>query len=328
MFISVLMAVYNGEKYLKEAIESILQQTYTNFEFIIVNDGSTDSTAEIIATYTDTRIKVINSPQNCGLIDSLNKGIDIAKGDYIARLDADDIAMPERLAIQVQYLQQHTDVVLLGSGAVLLQNNQLGDHTYYQHEQECIAVHLLFRNVFIHSSVMVKTSVINAIRFDKDYYLAEDYILWVKIAQKHKTATLKQALVQHRNHETNITKLKYDKHIATVLKIYAYQLEQLGISATEEQLLLHYKVGNYQFENSLSYLSDIAAWLELVMTKNREKKLYGISCLENRILQIWIDACLSNKKERLAVAKIFFFAKLSKTLPLWKRIKITVALVM
>jgi glycosyltransferase involved in cell wall biosynthesis len=319
------MAVYNGEKYLKEAIDSILQQTYTNFEFIIVNDGSTDKTAEILASYTDNRIKIITATQNCGLIDSLNKGIVAAKGEYIARLDADDIAMPERLAVQVAYLQQNPEVVLLGTGARVFNDNLEWD-TSYQHGQDCITTHLLFRNVFTHSSIMVKTGVIAAMKFDKNYYLAEDYILWVKIAQQYKIATIKESLVRHRLHETNITKVKYDRHIATVYQIYAYQIKQLGITPTQEQLELHYKAGNYQFEKSISYLSSIAIWLDLLLQQNRKQQIYGKTCFEGRILQIWIDACVNAKGLGIGLSKTFFFAELSEALPFWKRCKIALAL--
>lgn len=328
MLISVLMAVYNGEKYLQEAIDSILQQTYTNFEFIIVNDGSTDKTAEILASYTDNRIKIITATQNCGLIDSLNKGIIAAKGEYIARLDADDIAMSERLAVQVAYLQKNPEVVLLGTGATLFTDTQIEGDTYYQHEQECITTHLLFRNVFIHSSIMVKTSVIAAMQFDKNYYLAEDYIVWVKIAQQHKVATIKQALVKHRSHDTNITKVKYDKHIATVYQIYAYQLQRLGITPTQEQLALHYKAGNYQFEKSINYLSSVSLWLDLLLKQNQKQQIYGKKCFEGRILQIWIDACVHAKGLGIALAKTFFFAEISKSLPFWKRCKIALVLLL
>ncbi len=327
MFISVLMSAYNGEAYLNEAIDSILGQTYTNFEFIIVNDGSTDNTLAILETYNDYRIRIINSEQNCGLIDSLNKGIAAAKGEYIARLDADDIAMPERLAKQVAYLRENPEIILLGSGAMLMdtKQNSITD-TYYQHEQHCIPVHLLFRNIFIHSSIIVKTEVLAAIKFDKDYYLAEDYIVWVQIAQKYKTASIKESLVKHRIHETNITKLKYDKHIATVQQIYAYQLKKLDIIANTEQLLLHSKIGNYQFENAISYLEASNKWLFLLIQQNRKLNIYNQNCFENRILLFWVDMCLQTENLGFQAAKLFLNAEVSTFLPLWKKLKIFVKL--
>jgi glycosyltransferase involved in cell wall biosynthesis len=327
MFISVLMAVYNGETYLREAVDSILAQTYTNFEFIIVNDGSTDTTANILASYTDARIQVINSPQNLGLIDSLNKGILAAKGEYIARLDADDIAIPERLEKQVKYLSENPEIVLLGSGARIIdaKGNVITD-TYYQHEKDCIPIHLLFRNIFIHSSIIVKTKILAALQFDKSYYLAEDYIVWVQIAEKYKTDSVKESLVKHRVHETNITKLKYDKHIATVQQIHAYQLKKLGIEPDIAQVTLHGKIGSYQFENTINYLEQASLWLVLLLKQNRRLNIYQQTCLENRILLFWVDMCLQAKNLGFGLVKLFIIAEISSFLPLTRRLKVIVKL--
>jgi len=113
--ISVIMSVYNGEKYLREAIESILNQTFRDFEFIIINDGSTDKTSEILSSYNDPRIVIINNKRNIGLTKSLNKGLKMVKGEYIARQDADDVSLPERLERMVNFLDMNRDVGLLGS---------------------------------------------------------------------------------------------------------------------------------------------------------------------------------------------------------------------
>ena len=111
------MSVYNGEKYLREAIESILNQTFTDFEFLIVNDGSTDSSLEIILSYPDERIRVIRNDRNIGLTKSLNKALQQAKGEYIARQDADDISLQNRFEEQLIYLEKHPEVALLGTSA-------------------------------------------------------------------------------------------------------------------------------------------------------------------------------------------------------------------
>jgi len=117
--ISVVMSVYNGERYLREAIESILDQTFEDFEFIIIDDGSTDSSAEIVREYKDKRIRLVQQ-KNAGLAVALNRGIELAKGTYIARMDADDIAFPERLSIQYAYMEAHPDVDILGGHAFLI----------------------------------------------------------------------------------------------------------------------------------------------------------------------------------------------------------------
>ena len=118
--ITVLMSVYNGEEYLRIAIDGILNQTYNDFEFIIINDGSTDQSRNIICSYTDKRIKLIDNDKNNGLIYSLNKGIENASGKYIARMDADDISLPTRLQKQFDYLESNKHFALVGSSAILI----------------------------------------------------------------------------------------------------------------------------------------------------------------------------------------------------------------
>ena len=153
--ITVLMSVYNGERYLHEAIESILNQTFTDFEFLIINDGSTDSTRDIITSYTDSRIRLIDNEQNIGLTKSLNKGIDLARGKYIARMDADDISMPERLEVQYNFLEKNIEYSLVSSGAYLIDenNNQIGE-LYRPYNYEMILGYIFFFNPIIHPSVL------------------------------------------------------------------------------------------------------------------------------------------------------------------------------
>jgi glycosyltransferase involved in cell wall biosynthesis len=128
--VSVVMSVYNGEKYLCEAIDSILNQTFENFEFLIVNDGSTDRTLEILQSYRDPRIKVINNERNIGLTASLNKGLKIAKGEYVARMDADDVSFPHRLEQQKAFLDRNPRVAMVGSWAEVIDESGKTQETW------------------------------------------------------------------------------------------------------------------------------------------------------------------------------------------------------
>ena len=117
--ISVIMPAYNAEKYIREAIDSILAQTYTDFEFIIIDDASTDATASIVESYSDERIRFFRNEHNMGVANTLNRGLDLAVGEYIARMDSDDISLPERFAKQVEFMDTHTDVIVCGSNAIV-----------------------------------------------------------------------------------------------------------------------------------------------------------------------------------------------------------------
>lgn len=207
--ITVLMAVYNGELYLRESIDSILGQTFQDFEFLIINDGSTDSTREIICSYDDLRIRLIDNDYNLGLTRSLNKGLKLAEGELIARQDADDISEPERLAKQVAFLETHSDVALLGTSykEINAQGKPIGNRKlpcdYTQ-----IRWHLLFYCPFVHSAVMLrKSAVLEKIGFyNEALSYSMDYELWQRIARDLPVANLNEYLVKLRVNPHSMTK--------------------------------------------------------------------------------------------------------------------------
>ncbi|BAZ42345.1 glycosyl transferase family protein [Calothrix sp. NIES-4101] len=206
--ITVLMPVYNGECYLQETIDSILSQTLCDFEFLIINDGSTDYTKEIICSYNDPRIRLIDNESNLGLTKCLNKGLQLAKGELIARQDADDISYPERFAQQVDFLETHPEVALLGTWYNIIdaQGNIVG-----QGEKPCkctqIRWELSFCCSFIHSSVMFrKSTILEQVGFyDETFIYAQDYDLWCRIACKLKVANLNEYLLKLRLNPSSMT---------------------------------------------------------------------------------------------------------------------------
>mgnify|MGYP003999977059 CR=1 FL=1 len=207
--VSVIMSIYNGEKYLKESVWSILKQTYENFEFIIIDDGSTDETLNILNTISDLRLKII-SKKNTGLTKSLNYAIGIAKGDLIARIDVDDIANQERLAVQVDFLIKHPKVALCGSWAKFIDEvgNEIGKYKVPINYSE-IKHNILLHNPIIHSSVMFRKKVFNQVHgYNEKYRYAQDYELWGRIVPKYEVINLPQYLIKYRKLDTGITKSK------------------------------------------------------------------------------------------------------------------------
>lgn len=180
--ITVLMSVYNGEDYICKSIDSILNQTFTNFEFVIVNDGSDDNTSSILYDYKrkDSRIQLIEH-KNIGLTKSLNIGINSSNGYYIARQDADDISYPERLEKQYNYLQQNIDTVLLGTRHREIFNKKKVDGRVYKSEIKKV---LRYINPFIHSSVMIQREAFKKIDFyNEKMDTSQDYEAWLKISK-------------------------------------------------------------------------------------------------------------------------------------------------
>jgi radical SAM superfamily enzyme YgiQ (UPF0313 family) len=212
--VSVIMSVYNGERFLRESIDSILNQTFRDFEFIIINDGSTDRTGEILDSYSDERIKIFNQ-SNQGLTKSLNKALRLARGEYIARQDADDISEPNRLEVQVAYLESHPDIGLVGSFAKVI--NEQGDFTGNElivpDFSEEIFELLPSRNCLLHGSVMFKRDIIDLVgNYNENFPYAQDYEFWIRISQKFKVANIPKYLYRFRIHHNQIANVHVIQH--------------------------------------------------------------------------------------------------------------------
>lgn len=205
--ITVLMPAYNAERYIAEAITSVLQQTFTNFEFIIVNDGSTDDTLHIINSFTDQRIRLINQP-NQGVTAALNTGLKHAKAAYIARFDADDICFPYRLEKQLAFLQQNPDYIMVGSDVnyISADGDDLFSFKCIAHEHAEIVGKMYFYCPFVHPTVMYKRDVICSLGGYPEYaHNFEDYLLWTKLAKAGKLHNIPEPLVKYRLNPTSVT---------------------------------------------------------------------------------------------------------------------------
>ena len=201
------MPVFNAEKYLRDAIDSVLCQTYTDFEFLIVNDGSTDASETIIKSYSDPRIVLLSQP-NGGVSSALNLGLKNARGKWIARFDADDMCLPARLAEQYSFLESHPDYIMVGSDAEYVTSDNRFVFAYhspaYSHEQLCARI--LNRNPFLHSAVMyLKEPVMECGGYDLKAHTFEDHLLWVKLIRKGKMCNLNKALIKVRLNPESVT---------------------------------------------------------------------------------------------------------------------------
>jgi len=205
--ITVLMPAYNAGKYIGEAIASVLQQTFADFELLIVNDGSTDNTLDVISSFNDERIVVIHQ-SNKGVAEALNTGLKQARGTYIARFDADDVCYPERLQKQYDFLISHPDYVLVGSDADYILED--GDFLFHfkciAHTHAGVMDKLYFYCPFIHPAVMYpKDVVIEADGYSSDAHNFEDYLLWTNISKSGKMGNLPEALIKYRLNPSSVT---------------------------------------------------------------------------------------------------------------------------
>jgi hypothetical protein len=205
--VTVLMPVYNGQRYLPEAMESILGQTFTDFEFLILNDGSTDSSREIICSFDDSRVRFVDNPTNMGLAKSLNSGLKISEGELIARQDADDISLPNRLERQVAYFNDHPDLGLLGTWAEAIEERgRVLWKICPPAAPSLLKWRMLFKNNIIHTSVMFnKEKVIKLGGYNSNIAFAQDYDLWTRIMMRYEIAQLPEVLIHLRDHSDHIT---------------------------------------------------------------------------------------------------------------------------
>ncbi len=215
--VSVVMSVNNGEAYLAEAIDSILRQIFTDFEFIIVDDGSTDTSADIMRAQTDSRIRLITIDKNVGLAGALNLGINHARGQYIARMDCDDISQPSRLQQQVDYLNVHPQVCVLGSRMQVVDADK---HPIFDFDvplpHSLIVWNLFFGRTFAHPSVMIRRDVLMQVGgYDESISTAQDVDLWSRLIGQGRFANLPDQLLLYRSHQnaTSIQKSQQQKSV-------------------------------------------------------------------------------------------------------------------
>ena len=205
--VTVLMTVYNGTAYLAEAIESILGQSFGDFEFLIIDDASTDGSRDVVYSYNDHRIRLIQNEANLGQVRSLNRGLHLARGEYIARLDQDDVALPHRLERQMGYLAEHPDVVLLGTWCQFIDEtgDQVGHfHPPLSHHEIVEACATMCP--FAHSSAVFQREAVHAMGdYPSDYRRAMDFALWLQLCRRHQVANLPEELVQIRLHQGQVS---------------------------------------------------------------------------------------------------------------------------
>lgn len=208
--VSVVMSVYNGQTYLPTAIESILSQTFVDFEFIIVDDGSTDSSLEIIRGYEarDDRVRIILNEKNIGLAKSLNKGIALAQGRFIARMDADDISLPNRFEKQIEYLENNPEIFVLGGSVVSIDDEgRLGKLSAYPLRPQQVKWLLFFGHHLAHPTSMFRTELFLTlgIKYNENLKTTQDFDIWVQIAERFAIANLPDVLLYYRDHEDNVS---------------------------------------------------------------------------------------------------------------------------
>lgn len=296
--ISVIMSVYNTkEPWLREAIESILNQSFRNFEFIIILDRPTDGSAAVVAEYAekDSRIRVVENEQNIGLTCSLNKGLAAANGRYIARMDADDIALPDRFEKQVAFLDGHPDVAVAGARVYTPGTEDTPQYEWCA-DQDVLKIRMLFRNVGVpHPTAMIRKQVLDetGIRYTESVKKSQDYKLWTQLMHHGKIVIMPDVLLMYRVHENQISAAK-SSQMGYAQGITKTQAEELMGPLSERDLALHLSAVDMELpeEDAAGY----GAYLDRISAENRRKNLYDQKKLDRELDYMWCQKAIRRAK--------------------------------
>ena len=310
--ITVLMPIHNGASFLKEAMESILRQTLGDFEYLIVDDASTDHSVEIIRSLKDPRIRLIHSPERLKLSGALNLGLDHARGDYVARMDADDISHPRRLEIQTRFLEQNPEIGLCGTWIRYFGGTS---HAVLKKPltHEAIRAFTLLDTPFAHPTVMMRRDLIehHHLRFDGRYFPTEDFELWTRALGHFKAANLPEILLNYRIHGQSLTGLDWSAMDEQAILIIQTQLLALGLSPTAEELRFHRQLAMGRLVMTPPRLNQAESWLTTLHAANQRERTFSPEALEELLSDLWFRTCMHTARHGFWVARRYTSSPLS-----------------
>lgn len=294
--VTVLIPVRNRERYIGAAVESILAQTLDDLELLVIDDGSSDASRDVVRRFKDPRVRLVCNDANRGIPATRNQGTGLARGTYTAFLDSDDWALPQRLARQVQFLEEHPDYAAVGAWIEWMDEDgrPLGRVKRKAVSADQIAAERLFRSCLENSASTARTAVLRAYGHRERYALGSDYDLWARIAAEHKLATLPEVLVRRRTHAGRSTHAKSERIKAIRLEIFAEQLTALGVSFSGTDLERHYLLRRMQklgFAPDEAYLGWAESWLERLKAANETAHRYPEPVFSQILGEFWLKTC-------------------------------------
>lgn len=291
--VSVVIAVCNGERWISKALESIVCQTLSDYECIIIDDGSIDGTLQVVASFADDRIRLIKNSTNLGLAASLNCAMRLARGCYLVRMDADDICLPSRFERQVAFME--TNQHISASGCWVETIGSCSEIWHYPVGHEAICCELLFGPPLAHPSMILRRESFQAadLWYDTSFRFAQDYDLWERASKQLQFANQPEILLQYRIHDDH-ERIKEDDeerfHFADLIR--ERQLKALRISFDEQELSLHSQVSRYQALHSVERLAAVGKWLAKLREANEIAGVYEKVAFRRMLARRWATICL------------------------------------
>lgn len=299
--VSVLIPCFNVENFVVESVSSIINQTYKELEIILINDCSTDNTKErlMYLSSIDTRIKIYNNEVNLKLITTLNKGVTLCSGKYIARMDADDISLPARIEKQVEFLEKNHDYSVVSTMFYTFRTGSSQKNLYRNPTRfEDLQAYLLFKSGICHPAVMIKKTLFTeyGLKFEKEYLHVEDYALWSKALYVTKLANLDEPLLLYRVHKNQISTINEKKQIENKKTVFKIHCEHLGLPFDTESLNVYASVAeSVPLEASFEYLNKCEQFMIDLLKINDERKFCSSTYLKNMLSLHWLRLCANSR---------------------------------
>ncbi|MBU5612542.1 glycosyltransferase family 2 protein [Geomonas azotofigens] len=288
--VTVLMPVFNGAAFVTEAVESILGQSYPDFELLVIDDGSTDKSAAIVLSYDDPRIRLVKNGHNLGLIASLNRGLDLARGEYVARMDADDISRPRRLARQVAFLDSHPEVGVCGSWVRFFPDGYVWKLPPSSEEIRCRQFNIVG---VAHPSVMLRRGLFleHGLYYDPAYLHLEDFELWGRALAYMQFANIQEVLLDYRVTPDQVSSRHRAEQLAAVAPLRLKKVLELGVTPSPAEQELHEQVVNGTLPVDPRQLDRAERWLLKLQAANRAAGIYDHGFFSQWLLHIWFSEC-------------------------------------
>ena len=315
--VSVVMPNYNTpEPYLRCAIESILSQTYANLELIIIDDASTGNDVDVIRSYKDDRITLLRNEVNRHIAYTMNRGIGVARGDYIARMDSDDISLPWRIEKQVRFMQRRRDIDIVCAQARMF-GKKKGVFAPHLTRPEHMRTEIFFGCSVVHPTVMFRTSFIreHALRYKDNlcYRAAEDYELWSRSVYLGRICEYPRVLLYYRVHSLQISSASSGKQITSTRRIRADQLRLLGIVPSEQEALLHDSFCTESAKSGFS-LAETEAWARRMLAANAQTGALPRGCFKHAVVQRYFVTAVKHLLARRVSLRGLIQLRLSRTM--------------
>jgi glycosyltransferase involved in cell wall biosynthesis len=294
--VTVFIAVHNRARYVGDAIASVLGQDFTDFELLLIDDGSSDDSIAVIERFADPRIRLVRNDGNRGIPFTRSRGLELARGRYLAVLDSDDIMAPKRLVRQVAFLDRNPHIAIVGGWS-----REMDDGGRLKSGIKMLPLvpaelhaRLLFRTCHHHASVMGRTAILRDYRYRADFPVSSDFDLFTRVTERHRLANLPRVLLHRRIHAGRVTREHADLVKAMNMAVTGRQLDALGLDYTPEELELHFLIPRIRKGTAVdrALLERISAWLERIPAADRDARIYDARALRAVAGQFWLLACL------------------------------------